>query len=165
MDTATLTLLPDQPPKPLGDPFLRFHITPTTEGLLPMLQVQEVLALPAQRLTPMPNMPACLLGLINRRSRAMWVVDLSQVLNLAGFDASRRQHDLIIIRVETIALALAVHQIQGVCWLSAESIQAPPGHVPPSLQAYLRGCAIQEQNIGLVLNAAAIVQSSKLRSP
>lgn len=165
MNTAALTLLSNQPQRALGDPFLRFHITPATQAILPMPQVQEVLALPAQRLTPMPNMPACLLGLMNRRNRAMWVVDLSQVLNLAGFDANRRQYDLVIISTDTIALALAVHQIGGVCWLPPATIQPPPGHVPPSLQAYLRGCAIQEQDLWLVLNASAIVQSSKLRNP
>ncbi len=165
MDTAALTLLSNRPQKALGDPFLRFHITPATQAVLPMHQVQEVLALPTQRLTPMPNMPSCLLGLMNRRSRALWVVDLSQVLSLPGFDPNRRQYDLIIVRIEAIVLALAVHQINGVCWLPTDAIQSPPGHVPPSLQAYLRGCAIQEQELWLVLNAAAIVQSSKLRNP
>lgn len=164
MNTAALTLLSNRPQKALGDPFLRFHITPTTQAVLPMHQVQEVLALSTQRLTPMPNMPACLLGLMNRRNRAMWVVDLSQILSLPGFDANRWQYDLVIVRTDTIALALAVHQISGVCWLSADAIQPAPGHVPLSLQAYLRGCAIQEQDLWLVLNATAIVQSSKLRN-
>lgn len=164
MNTDALTLLSNRPQKVLGDPFLRFHITPSTQAILAMHQVQEVLALPTQRLTPMPNMPACLLGLMNRRSRAMWAVDLSQVLGLSGFDPNRRQYDLVIIRTAAIALALAVHQISGVCWVPADTIQPPPGHVPASLQTYLRGCAIQEQDLWLVLNASAIVQSSKLRN-
>jgi positive phototaxis protein PixI len=165
MDATALTLLPTNPGNVSGDPFLRFRITPTIQAVLPMQQVQEVVALPAQRLTPVPNMSPCLLGLMNRRSRALWVVDLSQVLLLPGYDADRREYDLVIIRTDAIALALAVHQINGLCWLPPDTIQPPPGQVPASLQAYLRGCSIQAQDIFLVLDANAIAQSSKLRSP
>jgi len=164
MDTAALTLLPDHPRNALGDPFLRFRITPTVQAVLTMQQVQEVFALPAQRLTPIPNLPPCLLGLMSRRSHALWVVDLSQLLLLPGYEANRREYELVLIRMDTIALALAVHQISGLCWLPPDTIQPPPTQVPPSLQAYLRGCSIQEQDIWLVLDANAIVQSAKLRS-
>jgi len=45
-----------------------------------MKQVQKVLVLLPKRLAPMPNMPACILGLTNRRSRVLWVADLANLL-------------------------------------------------------------------------------------
>ena len=53
-------------------------------ALLPTQQVQEAITIPTARITPMPNMPPALLGLINRRSQVLWVTDLALLLGAAG---------------------------------------------------------------------------------
>ena len=171
MPNSALTLPPSLQPdlqqrqqKPVGDAYLKFRLGQQTPAVFSMKHVQEALILPAHRLTPMPNMPACLLGLMNRRSRVMWVVDLAQLLGLPVLDASARQYSLVIIRVGSVPLALGVQKIEGIAWLTAESIQPPPGQAPSSLLPYLRGCILQQKEILLVLNAEAVVQSSVLHS-
>lgn len=151
-----------------GDAYLRFELCPHTPAVLFMRHVQEAMVLPARRLTPMPNMPACMLGLTNRRSRVIWVVDLAQMLGLAMLDANIQQYNLVMIQVGAVALGLAVQHIEGITWIDPDRIQSPIGQVMPSLVPYLRGCAVQQreekQDILLVLDAEAIAQSSILRN-
>jgi twitching motility protein PilI len=163
MNLSALTVQSSRPQRMVGDAYIRFHLVPKTQAVLAMQQVQEVISLPAQRLTPMPNMPACILGLMNRRSRAIWVVDLAQVLGIPGFDANRNQYDVILVQVDTIALAFAVQQIDSITWLAANTIQPAPNHVPTNVQAFLKGCVLQAAELWLVLDAAAIVHAPLLR--
>lgn len=143
-----------------GDAYLKFQLAPGNSALLDMKQVQEVLLLPLQRLTPLPNMPPHILGLMNRRSRVIWVIDLPQMLNLPNLDSNRRQHSLVLLRVADITLGLAVQQIEGIVWLSPDRTQSAPTNVTPAMVAYLRGCVLEKQDLLLVLDGAAIAQSA-----
>lgn len=135
-----------------------------------MRHVQEAMILPSRRLTPMPNMPAPMMGLMNRRSRVIWVIDLAQLLGISMLDASSTQHyTLILIQVGSVPLGLAVHQVEGAMRLEPSAIQSPIGQVTTALVPYLRGCVLQQQaqqkEIILVLDGEAITQSPILRNP
>jgi twitching motility protein PilI len=146
-----------------GDPYLKFQLTPNIWAVLAMKQVQEVLHLPIHRLTSMPNLPACILGLTNWRSRVMWVIDLARMLAVASLDTNSQQYDLLLIRVGDLALGLAVQQIGSITWLPSTEIQTPPADIGANLVPYLRGCVLQGQDVVLVLEAEAIAQSSILQ--
>jgi twitching motility protein PilI len=49
--------------------YLRLHLTATTQGVIPTNQLQEVVIIESDRLTPIPNMPPWIMGLLNQRSR------------------------------------------------------------------------------------------------
>jgi positive phototaxis protein PixI len=155
--------------KVAGDAFLRFELYPQTSAVFPMRHVQEAMVLPARRLTPMPNMPACMLGLMNRRSRVIWVVDLARMLGLAALDTNVQQYNLVITQVGAVTLGLAVQRVEGITWIESNQIQSPIGQIIPSLVPYLRGCAIHSQDqtktLLMVLDAEAVTQSSILRNP
>lgn len=167
MDTSTLNpsalVLPTERPQKVGDAYLKFRLDLHTPAVLLMKQVQEVIVLPANRLTPMPNMPACVMGLMNRRSRILWVIDLPQLLGLQYSYFYTQQYNLVILRTGTIALGALVQRVEGMVWLPKEQVLAPTNHVPSHLVAYLRGCVLQEREITLVLDAEAILQSSHFR--
>ncbi|WAL60461.1 chemotaxis protein CheW [Thermocoleostomius sinensis] len=152
-----------------GDAYLRFELCPQTSAVLFMRYVQEAMILSARRLTPMPNMPPCMLGLMNRRSRVLWVVDLAQMLGLAILDTNAQQYSLVLIQVGAVSLGLAVQRVEGIAWIDPNQTQPPIGQVLPSLLPYLRGCAVQQQehrqDILLMLDAEAIAQSPILRNP
>jgi twitching motility protein PilI len=153
-----------RPQKILGDAYLKVQLDQGVHAVLLMKQVQEVLVLPSSRLTPMPNMPACVLGLMNRRSRVSWVVDLAQMLGIGRLDASPQQHNVAIVRIGQMVLGAAIQQVEGMCWLSAEEIQPPPNHISHGVIAYLRGCVLQNQQVLMVLSAEGILQSPILHN-
>lgn len=168
MNTSALVRSSSPSNRTSGDAYLRFELCPQTSAVLFMRYVQEAMILPARRLTPMPNMPACMLGLMNRRSRVLWVVDLAQMLGLAMLDANTQQYNLVLLQVGAISLGLAVQQVEGITWINPDRIQPSIGQVIPTLVPYLRGCTVQQQEqkqeMLLVLDAETIAQSPILRN-
>ena len=57
-----------------------------------------------------------------------------------------------------------VDEIDGIIHLNADALQPPPPQVNPILVPYLRGGAIQDDQILLVLDAEAVLQSSVFQS-
>ncbi len=161
MNTTTITTT--RPPgalrKPVGTAYIKFWLDTQTAAVLPMQDVQEVVALPAQRLTAMPTMPLPMLGLMNRRSRVLWVVDFGLLLGYCRLEPNLREYSLIMVQAEAIALGLAVHKLEGMVWLRPETIQPVPAHLTHHSLDHLAGCIMQEQGVLWVFQANSIVRS------
>ncbi|MBV8886520.1 MAG: purine-binding chemotaxis protein CheW [Chroococcidiopsidaceae cyanobacterium CP_BM_RX_35] len=159
MDTIIHAPQVNQLQRILRDTYLRLQIEHDTPAILSVEYVQEVLIVPAVQVTSMPNMPSYVLGLLNRRNRILWVIDLAQMLNLKTFTADTKQYNLAIIRVGQIPLGVVVYAVKGVTQFAPESLQSVQGLVISALAHYLHGCILQQQEILLVLKAEAIVNS------
>jgi positive phototaxis protein PixI len=164
MNSSKITLSINQNQNNLGDGYLKFQLNRQTYALLSMRQTQEAIIVPFEAVTSMPNMPSCILGLMNWRSRIIWAIDLPRMLNLEYLENRLRQYNVIVIRVESVIVGLVVQEIKGTAKFMPDDIRSPLGHIASSLVPYLRGCVIQEKEILLVLDAQAIVQSSILRN-
>ena len=164
MDTSILVPQINQIDRTSGNSYLRIELDRQTPAILAMDHTQEVLVVPTRRVTPMPNMAECVLGLLNWRNRVLWVIDLPQMLKLQPLDTAAQQYHIAIIRVRQVPLALVVQEVKGVTQFIPDCIQSPTGLVPSSLIPYLHGCIHQQNEILLVLNTEAIVHSPVLHS-
>ena len=168
-----------QPEGTSGTACLGFQLNEQTPALFSMNQVQEVIVLPAHQITPMPNMPPCVLGLSTRRSRVMWLVDLAHMLLSTPLPQNVRSYNVVIIRVtptlpqqntlvatahSQALLGLIVPTMKGAIRIQPELIQTPKGHFAPSLAPCLRGCLLQQSEMLLVLDAEAIARSPILQT-
>jgi positive phototaxis protein PixI len=156
------TILTRKTRKSAGIGHVKFYLDRHTLAALPTLQVQEVLTLPATRLTAMPNMPDCVLGLMNRRSQVMWLVDLPHLLGNPPLETNVQQYAILMVRLGTESLGLAVARIEGTVGLPAELIQPPPTYCQPSLRTYVNGCVVQDQETLWLLDAERLLQSPAL---
>ncbi|NJR63411.1 MAG: chemotaxis protein CheW [Cyanobacteria bacterium CRU_2_1] len=102
MNTSATSSLSNQLQKIAGDAYLCFQIDEQTQALFTMEQVQEVVTIPVQQIAPMPNMPPCVLGLLSRRSRVMWVVDAAHLLMNQPLAPSLLQYEIVVIQVEQL---------------------------------------------------------------
>lgn len=159
--TNALALRPIQPQKTKnqGDTYLKFKLNQQTPALLAMSQAQEVILLPPNRLTSMPNMPPFVLGLMNRRSRPIWVINLAQMLGLNEILTTVQQYNVVIIRNGSVSLGVVVQSVEGVIRLIPEQIQSVQGQISSALVPYLQGCTLSETEILLVLDAAGIIRN------
>ncbi|BAZ17862.1 putative CheW protein [Calothrix sp. NIES-4071] len=164
MNTPKLPLSAPENLSTLGDGYLKFQVNQQTAAVISMLHTQEAIVVPVESITSMPGMQECILGLMNWRSRIVWVVDLPRMLNLESIETRLRQYNVIIIRVDTILLGLVVDDILGTTKFGSDDIHSPIGQVASSLVPYLRGCVMQQQEMLLVLDAQAIVHSSVLKA-
>jgi positive phototaxis protein PixI len=146
----------------LDEPYLKVQLTPQTAAVLPMEQAQEAIAIPAERITPVPNMPECVLGLLNQRSRVFWAIDLPLMLGLSAQAMGGQQYNLVIVKSGDSPLGLVVPKVQGILRFNREDMYSPVGEAPSSLVSYLRGCFTQAEDTLWVLDPDAIIHSSTL---
>jgi positive phototaxis protein PixI len=147
-----------------GDPFLRLRLDDRTSAVIPMQETREAIVLPSSRVTPIPNLPSAILGLIDRRSRLLWLVDLPEMLGLTPLDRQRNSYDVALIQVKESALALAVEKIDGVTRFPHAEIRSPVGNFNPEFTPYLRGWILQGKEMILVLDPEAIINSQAIVS-
>ncbi|MBD2568428.1 chemotaxis protein CheW [Anabaena lutea] len=147
-----------------GDSYLKFQLNQQTTAVLSVNHTQEAIIIPVESVTAMPNMPACILGLMNWRSRIIWVIDLPKMFNLECLDHRLRQYNIIVIKVESLLLGLVVQEIKGTTKLMSDDIHSPVGQVASSLVPYLCGCVDQKEETLLVLDAQSIVNYGNNRS-
>lgn len=145
-----------------GEMFLRFQLDRQTTAVVPMHQTQEAIVLPAERVSVMPNLPSPVLGLFNRRSSLIWLVDLPEILGLEPLDRYCHSHELVLLKVGQQPLAIAVRAILGVVRFNQEEIKSPIGSFNPAFTPYLRGWILKEQELVLVLDPEAIINARVL---
>lgn len=162
MEMYTTALSIAQSQKAIGDAYLRFQIDQQVPMLLPMNYAQEVLVMPVHKLTTMPNLPSCLLGLMNRRSRVLWLVDLASLVGLAPLNPETRYHNVIVVRAGLVSLGLAVQEVKGVVRFTNNLIQSLHGSIAPEIAPYLQGCILQASDLMLIVDVEAIVRSPLL---
>lgn len=163
MVNPALSLTTKQTQRNLGEAYLKFQVGQSVQVGLIMKHVQEVLVLPMQHLTPMPNVPVGILGLMHRRSRVMWVMDLALLLDLGALDYSPQQYDVVILRAGGSAVALAVRHVDCITWIEPKQVQPLPSHVTKGLIPYSRGCVLQSQEVVFLLDGEAILQAPMLQ--
>jgi positive phototaxis protein PixI len=148
--------------KTTGEMFLRFQLDRQTSAVVPMLQTQEAIVLPAGRVSVIPNLPSSVLGLFNRRSSLLWLVDLPEILGLEPIDRHSHSYDIVLLKAGETPLAVAVRSIQGVVRIVQEDIESPIGSFNPAFTPYLRGWILQEKELVLVLEPEAIINAKVL---
>lgn len=162
MNASNIKLLA-QPHKQLGDGYLQFKLNENTTAVLLVNFTQEVVVSPIEAITPIANKPELILGLINWRNRIIWVVDLARILGLESQSYPMRQCNIIVVRRESETIGLMVPEIKGTVRLNSDTIQ-PAKNQASNVAAYLDGCIWSKDELNLVLNIQAILNSSLLQN-
>ncbi|NEZ62349.1 purine-binding chemotaxis protein CheW [Leptolyngbyaceae cyanobacterium CCMR0082] len=160
---SALSLKKDRPV--LAKSFLKFQLAPNVVAMFPARAVQEAVVLPTRRVMAMPNMPAALLGLTNRRGRVFWVANLVRLLGLPVPDHHSQQYSLIVVQGQSTPLALQVEAIDGMVSFPPEAIHPPPNNVSSIILPYLTGCITHNDETIFILDVEALLQSPVLQAP
>ncbi|WP_215610560.1 chemotaxis protein CheW [Leptothoe spongobia] len=162
-------LLPElfNPQPVVGEQFLRLELTPDLTVALALSWIEETLLISPQWVTPMPNMPIHVLGLMSSKSQVFWVINFPQLLGLPVALEVSQYYEVVVIRalpMETMEvstegelyLGLVVPKIRGSIRLSLEDIVFPTDEVESNLQPYLSGQVVLDGKPILILSAEAI---------
>jgi positive phototaxis protein PixI len=156
-------LLPQlfQPVAVSGDSYLRFQISPEIPALLSMERVQEAVLVPANLISPLPNLPEFAIGMMAARERVFCVMDLGQLLGLPPLPMNPRTYQVIVIHAATGQwLGLAVGQVLGVKRFEAQQLKPWTQEVPHGLQRHIDGCFGEVGQEILVLNGGSIAAAA-----
>jgi len=173
-------LLPEvfTPKSRTGELFLRFGLSDAIQAAISLERIVETLRLPTQNITPMPNMPACTLGLMENQGKVFWAVDLARALGLTQTAARAREYEIIIIEAlpldnssmaanaangEMLLLGLAVEKIQSTLRLETHEIQSSTAvEVPSALKPYVQGSFQRGDHATVILSVEALSNAKGL---
>ncbi|OYQ63356.1 hypothetical protein B9G53_17435 [Pseudanabaena sp. SR411] len=151
-------------PDPDVNTCLKFVIDPQTIGLLESEFTQEVLTIKAAHIIPVPNKPSCILGILSRRRRVYWAIDLAMLLGLQPLDQNIRLYEVILISAQELSLALVVPKILGVVNIHSDHLEQNINSVPATLRPYFKGYINEREEIFYLLKAENIMRSTILHS-
>ena len=156
-----------------GDAYIRFQLTTAVNSsqrdylqqgkktisdmtfLLSMEQVQESLLVEADRITPLPNMPESVIGIMNSKNHVFCVFDLAELLGLYSQSIFYRQYQIIVLQTrweKPIYIGLAVTNLQGIVRLTPEEIDSSLEGLPSHLIPYLYGAVQLEKTTTPILD-------------
>jgi positive phototaxis protein PixI len=160
------------PPK-TGERYLRFQLVPDTAALLAISQLAEVLTIPVGQITPIPQLPAWVMGAYNWRGEAIWMIDLAQLLGFAPWHQHGMiaNHTAVVLRVPSTGaldtkavnqmIGLVVHRATAIEWCDRNQLQPPSSDiVTPQLMPFVRGYLMKSDDERLaVFNDKVIVDA------
>lgn len=131
---------------------------------LNVLKIREIIRL--QKITPVPQLPECVKGVINLRGRVIPVIDLRVKFGLkAEFD---ERTCIVVVQVklpseQVIQLGLVVDRVEEVVLLNAADIEPTPEFGTRVDTAYLLGMAKIKDQIKTLLDIDRVVALDTLQ--
>jgi positive phototaxis protein PixI len=155
-----------------GDPFLRLQVTADRAMALPLASVEETQLLSPREITPMPNMPNHILGLMRVKGQVLWLASLAHLLGLATEVERSYRYETIVLRLTSepsmaapgeadLFFGLAVSKIKGSMRLTRDAIQPIGANLPPDLHPFLAGQVSHDDETILILKPEALARLNR----
>jgi purine-binding chemotaxis protein CheW len=125
--------------------------------------VMEIVAL--QQITPLPTMPACVVGLMNLRGTVIPIIDLGQKLGFGATTFTSRTCAIVAMpRVDNVPTPIGViaDEVLDVVSLPPASIGPAPAFGSPVDVAYLSGITRIDDRYVLILDFTKILSVEEL---
>lgn len=123
-----------------------------------VLKVREIIRM--QKITPVPQMPAFVKGVINLRGRVIPVVDLRVKFGLKAEFAERTCIVVVQVKLpaeQTVQMGLIVDSVEEVVMLQASEIEPTPEFGTKIDTAYLLGMAKVKGTVKTLLDINRVV--------
>ena len=140
-----------------GDYYLRFQLTDEISCLIELKYVQESLTIDGDRITPVPNLPAYILGLMSSRNQVFLAMDLAHLAGLPPQTVNLRQYQTIVVKLgesqmgsgdrasdELNLFGLTVKRIEGISRILPEHFIPVVENIPDALRSFVSSAATQE---------------------
>lgn len=142
------------------DTYILFELAGTTYGLhSTVVQLLEMV----ERITPVPNAPYFVEGVIFSRGQVLPAIDLRARFGFEKIPYTARSR-LIVIRVKERMVGLIADTAREFLSIPKEKIQPPPDTLSGLSGQYLEGIATIGERIVLILNVAELLNVKELIS-
>ncbi len=139
------------------------HLTLDGENYcLDILSVRELLGMAA--ITPLPNTPPFVRGVINLRGQIIPIVDLRLKFGME-FKPYHKRSAIVVVELslpgETLLLGLVVDAIQDVVAIPDEKVNAVPYLNAKVKAEYIRGIADTPEGMMIILDAVKVLSDEE----
>ncbi len=131
-----------------------------------IMDVKEIIHL--CDITPIPNSPDFVDGVINLRSMIIPIIDLSKRFNLGKKEFSEDEallRSIIIIKVNDLIIGIIIDQVSRVVSIYESQIQAPPQMISGIGAEYIQGVVKMEEDnneLLIILNIKKLFNKQEL---
>ncbi len=130
-----------------------------------VLKVREIIRM--QKITPVPQMPEYVKGVINLRGRVIPVVDLRAKFGLTAVFTERTC--IVVVQVDALSgkpmqMGLIVDSVEDVLNVAADMIEPAPSFGAAINTSYLLGMAKAKGEVKTLLDINRVVATDTLRS-
>jgi len=136
--------------------FLTFCLGPEEYGMQ-ILKVQEIIGL--MPVTPVPNSPTFIRGVINLRGKIVPVLDLRAKLDMPSAEPTN-ESCIIVVRSQSIEVGVIVDRVREVLDVPADDIEVPPDIGIDT--TYLLGIGKTHGRVKLLLDIDRVLDSANL---
>ena len=127
-----------------------------------ILTVQEIIR--DATITPIPDAPDFLEGVINLRGSIIPVIDLRKRLKLVRIEDLKSDSWIVILTVEGRMTGFFVYRVTKVLTVPAASIKPPPDIVVAGLKSqYIQGVCKMDQRLLILLNFERILMVEEIK--
>ena len=149
-------------PAALAGKYLTIGLGTEAYGI-PVLRVREIIRL--QKITPVPQMPDYVKGVINLRGRVIPIVDLRVKFGVAAEFADRTC--IVVVQVQlaadqTVPMGLIVDRVEEVANLSAAEIEPAPDFGAKLSTEYMLGLAKGKGQVKTLLNLDRVIAAEMI---
>jgi purine-binding chemotaxis protein CheW len=124
---------------------------------LPLDHVSRAVRMVA--VTPIPDAPHSMLGIIAMAGQMLPVIDLRRLFGQAGIKPEL-QDVLLIVEIQGQTVAVIVDEVLNILEFSSKQIQSPPAAVKQS--RFLSAAVQQEDTLILVLDASRLLPDNSM---
>lgn len=145
--------------------FVTFRLGDELYGI-DIMDVKEIIHL--SEITPIPNAPDFVDGVINLRGKIIPIVDLGKRFNFSKRELTEDElllRGIIIINVNKLLIGVIIDQVNRVLAVEEDSIQPPPQMISGIGAEFVQGVAkIEEQNneLLIILNIKKLFNRNEL---
>ncbi len=83
---------------PTGDRYLKVDLDAHNSALIALEDIRESMQTSIHSVTPIPNMPTCILGLMNARNQVLGLVDLALLMKRALPVARGQYYSVVVVQ-------------------------------------------------------------------
>jgi len=124
-----------------------------------ILKIQEINKL--LDMTPVPQAPEYVKGILNLRGQIVTVIDLCRKLGLPEIRINQEENRNIIVNSENEYVGLLVERISDVVRADWDEVQAPPANIGGVQGRYFEGVYKTDNSLIGILNAEEVLRTHK----
>lgn len=124
-----------------------------------ILKIQEINKL--LDMTPVPQAPDYVKGILNLRGQIVTVIDLCKKLGLPEIRMNQEENRNIIVNSENEYVGLLVERISDVVRADWDEVQAPPANIGGVQGKYFEGVYKTDTSLIGILNAEEVLRTHK----
>lgn len=124
-----------------------------------IMRIKEIIR--PQKLTPLPQAPAFIEGIINLRGAVIPVIDLRKRFDMPARDLTGSTR-LLIVRLSTQTIGLVVDEVTDVVTVPVKDIKQPPVVAAGAIVNHLLGVCLSGDDMVMLLDIDRLLTKSEI---